>query len=446
MEEYIIPGSRHPLLRTPMLPALGWSPPLPPAAPRPGAGPGAAAADPRVLHDLMPLLWTLRLLLIFPVTHDGRGRAVRFRWRSWTMLITAVAWLALCANTLAAIRFRLAPVLDTDKNFHLWDLVPRMATTVGMGIVFTLPLTCWTTAPRAVAFIEQFQRLEVQVARLSGPVRLEGLRARAWALSAVSPLVAVLLQAAALVAIPEVRLWMVPALMHAYSTYFILWGFWHVICSAFASYCQQVTARIPADLQRLGPPQGLRAHRKIWLGLAQLLSLLDDSLGRIQTMLVGVLFLLDVAISFTVLHFVLHGIFNKGLYWSAPVLAFMQIGVISICNSAQVATDGVNAYDLLPTYLTSLDRPQVREDTVRLLLAMSLVYKDDATCNEIVRFLDDIRLENPHLSACRMSVLNRATILSFFSLACTYLVVLSQFSVSSESSTTDFDTPQPIAD
>ncbi|KAK3926520.1 Gustatory and odorant receptor 21a [Frankliniella fusca] len=419
-------GVHHPLLRTPVLPAGSWSPPLPPPAPRPGAGPGAAAADPRVLHDLMPLLWTLRLLLIFPVTHDGR--AVRFRWRSWTTLITAVAWLALCANSLAAIRFRLAPVLDPDKNFHVWDLVPKIAITVGMSVVFVLPLTCWATAPRAIAFIEQFQRLEVQVAKVSGPVRLQGLRWRSWALSVISLLVSAVMQAAALAVLPDVRIWMLPSLLHSGTLYFILWGFWVVICSAFASYCQQVTARIPADLQRLGPPQGLRAHREIWLGLAQLLSLLGDSLGRIQTMLIGVLFVIDVAVAFTVLHFVLRGIFDRRFYWSAPVLVFMQIAIISICNAAQVATDGV------------------REDTVRQLLAMSLVYKDGATCHEIIRFLDDIHLENPHLSACRLSVLNRASTLSFFSLACTYLVVLSQFTVSSESSTTDFVTPEPFAD
>ncbi|KAK3915091.1 Gustatory and odorant receptor 21a [Frankliniella fusca] len=393
MEENIIPGSRHPLLRTPMLPAGGWSPP------RPGAGP-------RVLHDLMPLLWTLRLLLIFPVTHDGR--AVRFRWRSWTMLLTAVAWLAISANSLAAIHFRLAPVLDTDKNFHVWDLVPKIGITIAMSFVFTLPLTCWTKAPRAVAFIEQFQHLEVQVAELSGPVRLEGLRWRAWALSVISPLVSALMHAAALVTIPDVRLWMLPSLLHSGILYFIVSGFWVVICSAFASYSQQVAARIPTDLQ--------------------LLTLLGDSLGPIQTMLIGLLFVTDVGVAFTVLHFVMRGIFDKRFFYSAPLLVLVQIAIISICNSAQAATDGV------------------RKDIVRQLLAMSLVYKDDATCHEIIRFLDDIQLENPHLSAWGMSVLNRASTLSFFSLACTYLVVLSQFTVSSESSTTDFVTSEPFVD
>ncbi|KAE8741510.1 Gustatory receptor 7 [Frankliniella occidentalis] len=379
-----------------------------------------ASALPTLFDDLLPLLWTLRFLLILPVTVSRDTRTVRFRWLSWTTLVTAVLWLFTSAISCAVLRFRLAPVLGTGKHFHVWDVVPQYATVFGMSYIFFLPVACWATAGRCVALVELWQRVEALATAVTGPLHLPGLRTRARVYSLGSLVLPVLIQSMAMYVLPQERLWMVPAMLHTNAFVVVSTSFWLCCCSALGAFGSLVAARMPADLQRLGP-QGLRAHRQIWLALAHLLTQLGVAWGRLQTLLLAVLFVSITSISFVITAYVLHGVWDKRLVWLGTVAFFVVIFIFSICNGAQIATDGV------------------RLAAVRQLLALSVTHKDEPTCHEIICFLDDIRLERHHLTICKLGVLSRASLLSFFSLACTYVVVLSQFTLSSETSRTKFD-------
>ncbi|XP_052133614.1 uncharacterized protein LOC127752375 isoform X2 [Frankliniella occidentalis] len=391
-----------------------------------GGLPGTVRGAPTMFDDLLPLLWTLRFVLILPVTVSRDTRTVRFRWLSWTMLVTAVLWLFTSAINYAMVCHRLAPVLGTGKHFHVWEVLPKYATVVLLSYIVFLPVTCWATANRAVALVELWQRVEALATAVTGPLHLPGLRTRARIYSLGCLVLPVLMQLLALSVLPDDRVWMMPGLVHANAFVMVSTIFWIWCCSALGALGSQVAARMPADLQRLGP-QGLRAHRQIWLGLAQLLTQLGVSWGRLQTVILGLFFVAFTCISFIMTSLVLHGIWDKKMVWQGTAMSAVVIGIFGICNSAQIATNGV------------------RLAAIRQLLALSLTHKDEPTRQEIISFLDNIRVERQCLTVCKLGVLSRASLLSFFSLACTYVVVLSQFTLSSEISTKKFDKLPSVA-
>ncbi|KAE8751410.1 Gustatory receptor 4 [Frankliniella occidentalis] len=363
--------------------------------------PRGASAAPTLFDDLLPLLWTLRFVLILPVTVSRDTRTVRFRWLSWTTLVTAVLWMLTSAITCAVVRVRLAPVLSTGKHFHVWDVVPQYSTAIGMSYIFFLPVACWATADRCVALVELWLRVEALATAVTGPLQLPGLRTRARVYSFGSLVLPVLMQSLAMFVLPHERLWMLPAMLHSIAFLMVGTSFWLCCCIALGAFGSLIAARMPADLQLLNQ-----------LGVAW---------GRLQTLLLAILFLAITSISFVITAYVLHGIWDKRLVWLGTAVFFVVISIFNICNGAQIATDGV------------------RLAAIRQLLALSVTHKDEPTCHEIICFLDDIRLERHHLTVCKLGGLSRASLLSFFSLACTYVVVLSQFTLSSETSRTKFD-------
>ncbi|XP_034235164.1 uncharacterized protein LOC117641720 [Thrips palmi] len=173
------------------------------------------------------------------------------------------------------------------------------------------------------------------------------------------------------------------------------------------------------DLERLGV-RGLRAHRRVWLGLSKVLSLLSETWGRTHTLVLGLLFVSFASLSFLLLHIVLTRDMLSSIWWFIISYVLTVWSIYSICNSAQHATD-------------SLRRPATKQ-----LLTMSYSAKDDKTKIEILHFLRDIEIERPRVSMCRLTVLSRSSILSLFALANTYIVVLSQFTISVEMAETNF--------
>ncbi|XP_034234316.1 uncharacterized protein LOC117641261 [Thrips palmi] len=139
---------------------------------------------PSVVYEMMPLLWTLRFLLMLPVSINAQG-SLRFKWVSLPTALTLAVWLLLAVLAYYQVRFHLDPVSDDRKHFHVWDLVLQYGAAISFSYVAFLPYTSWATAGRAVDLFGQWRRVEVQVATLREGAAVVRLRAWATALSVV---------------------------------------------------------------------------------------------------------------------------------------------------------------------------------------------------------------------------------------------------------------------
>lgn len=209
------------------------------------------------------------------------------------------------------------------------------------------------------------------MATLRGGVVVLHLRARAMALSVVCLFVPVLIEVGSSVFSPTAwRLWMLPSLAHSFSYFMLATLFWNLSCYAIASAASQMAEAMLQDFQvfrvlgegatpftrdyapsvlhdsALSPTQrmgvrGLRAHRRVWLGLCKVLRLLVDLWGRTHTLVLGLLFVSLATLSFLLIHILLTSDMVSSLGWFA-ISYFMTIwSIYSICNSAQLATDSV---------------------------------------------------------------------------------------------------------
>ncbi|XP_034253560.1 uncharacterized protein LOC117652610 isoform X2 [Thrips palmi] len=215
-------------------------------------------------------------------------------------------------------------------------------------------------------------------------------------------------------------LWMQPALLHG--TCYLLLGtfFWNIGCRLLAIVAQNQAASMIDDFQRLGLA-GLRLHRRIWLGMVKVMYGLSVVWGRTQAVLLGTFFVVGVSCSFQLTHMVAVRSADDTTIWLSIAVLVAVLAVASICSSAQILTDAIR----VPTRMQ--------------LFRLSFLVKDEETTTEIKQFLEEIFLEHPKMSICRLGVLSKSSIVYIFALANTYIVVLSQFALSIETTTTNFD-------
>ncbi|XP_034253569.1 uncharacterized protein LOC117652610 isoform X3 [Thrips palmi] len=183
-------------------------------------------------------------------------------------------------------------------------------------------------------------------------------------------------------------LWMQPALLHG--TCYLLLGtfFWNIGCRLLAIVAQNQAA-----------------------------SMIDD----FQAVLLGTFFVVGVSCSFQLTHMVAVRSADDTTIWLSIAVLVAVLAVASICSSAQILTDAIR----VPTRMQ--------------LFRLSFLVKDEETTTEIKQFLEEIFLEHPKMSICRLGVLSKSSIVYIFALANTYIVVLSQFALSIETTTTNFD-------
>ncbi|XP_034234322.1 gustatory and odorant receptor 24-like [Thrips palmi] len=372
-----------------------------------------------MVYEIMPMVWMLRLMLMLPLTVLPNGN-FRFRWLSVPVALSFATWLVLVVITYYTVRFRLDPVSVDGKHFHVWDLVPKYASSFSLCYIVFMPYTNWALTSRAIDMIEDLKRVQVMIAALHGATRLPRVRALAWAACAVSVGVPVLMQATAFSALPDQAVWMTPVLLHSAAYVTLGTSFWYIACRTVSILAHNVAADMVDDCQRLGVA-GLRQHRRIWLGLVKVVYGLSESWGRTQAVLLGAFFVTIVSISFLLTHMVFTNSLNKAGLWLFFTVVLVFLATISTCSAAQTMTDAV------------------RVPAKMQLLLLSFLVRDEETTTEIVQFLEEMYLEHPKVSVCRLGVLSKASIVYIFALANTYIVVLSQFTLSIETSTTNFD-------
>ncbi|KAJ1519172.1 hypothetical protein ONE63_011228 [Megalurothrips usitatus] len=295
----------------------------------------------------MPMIWMLRLFLMLPVSITTSD-TFRFRWRSSIMVATFGTWTLLVVVAYYAVRYRIDPLIDTTKHFHLWDTVPKYASAVNFCYIFFMPFTCWTTADRAVAFVEYWSIFEAEMrAALQARVSLARVTRRAWCWCAAGVGLPLLLVILSLFTLPGEVLWLSPVLLHSFVFMTLGNAFWLLCCSTFARVADYQAGRLRSDLRRLGM-RGLRAHRSIWQGMARTLDMMSASWGRTQMLLLAISFVNLTSIAFLFTHFIVDNVWESPVSWLATLMLLSAISIIAICNSAHVATSGVRN----PTILT----------------------------------------------------------------------------------------------
>ncbi|XP_034234332.1 uncharacterized protein LOC117641270 [Thrips palmi] len=282
-----------------------------------------------MVYEIMPIVWMLRLMLMLPVTVLSNGN-FRFRWLSVPVALSFATWLVLVVISYYTVRFRLDPVSVDGKHFHVWDLVPKYASSFTLIYIVFMPYTNWALTGSTIEMIERWKRV-----------------------------------------------------------------------------------------QRLGVA-GLRQHRRIWVALVKVVYKLSEAWGRTQAVLLGIFFVTAVSICFVLTHMVLSKSLDKSALWIGPALLLVILAFVSICHSAQVMIDAI------------------RVPAKMQLLLLSFLVKDEETTTEIVQFLEEMYLERPRVSVCGLGDLSKASIVYAFGLANTYIVVLSQFSISAEALRANF--------
>ncbi|KAJ1519171.1 hypothetical protein ONE63_011227 [Megalurothrips usitatus] len=262
------------------------------------------------------------------------------------MAATVAVWVFLVVVGYFTVRVRIGLVSDGTKYYHIWDMVPRYATAFALSYIFVLPFTCWTTAHRAIAFIQYWTAFEAEMqSLLEANVSLAGLRRSAWWFTALAVGLPVCLQATALAVLPDESTWSMPVLLHSLIFMTLGTAFWLLCCQTFARVATFQAARLPSDFKRMGMT-GLRAHRRIWHGMARTLDLMAASWGRTQMLLLAISFVAITCISFVVVHIIVVKGWSSQATWLGFVWVFSAAGICTICNGAHIASTGVTVISI----------------------------------------------------------------------------------------------------
>ncbi|KAE8740713.1 Gustatory receptor 8, partial [Frankliniella occidentalis] len=345
-----------------------------------------------------------------------------FRWLSLPIALTVPSWLGLCWLASVEIGNRLSLVSGVGKHYHLWDLVPEYCTAVCLSYIYFIPVACWASSRHAVALIKFWHILETQIADLYEPIPRSGLRCRAWVFCAlcILPPFAISLLSLRTSQLVEKDMWTLIINVHSFFFPCVGVGFWFFCCYGLRAVALNQAGNLLGDFQRLGVA-GLRAHRRVWQRLARVLHLLCVTLGRMQIVLFTILFTCYVSISFLFTHFAIDRVWDRRSTICAVLYAVMIVGVVTTCVAAEFVSQ-------------ALRRPATHQ-----LFHLASSTKSDYILSEIQLFLADIEHLSPKATVLGFGSLGRSSIISFLSLATTYTIVLSQLTVSSETTVKKFE-------
>ncbi|XP_034235161.1 gustatory and odorant receptor 22-like [Thrips palmi] len=367
----------------------------------------------------MPMLWLLRFMLMLPISIAEDGK-IRFRWWSLPVAVTFLAWLVIAVLGVFSVHVHLDPIRGDNKHFHVWDLVPQYCGAFNTCYIFCLPYTSWAATSKAISMLDQWQRVEDLVSVLRGSMPVPGLRRRVWFYSFLSismPVSMFLLTLNQKYASDEP--WMAPITIHLFGYSMLAACFWNLSCRGLAAVARQQASFLVEDFQRLGV-QALHNHRSVWLGMVRVLDLLSCCWGRVHSMLLLMSFVSFVSVCFLLICLLVEKDFDRRFFWLMAVVCYCFSITASVCNSAHIATDAM------------------RRPTMKQLLQLSLTHRDKATLTEIWRFLYDINISSPKVTITGLAILSRTSIISFFTLANTYIFVVSQFAISVENTESNF--------